>query len=768
MKKALIISYFFPPANFAGSYRIFSWAKYLHEFGYYPVIITRRYDGVINNFTELSKPTASEIIHEKYDDYEVYYLPYHGNFKDKLLIKYGDKKYVFLRKIFSFTELVFQNFFLTAIPYNNLYYFSKSLIQENKFDILISSGKPYILFKLCKILNTKFGIPWIADYRDPWSTHPWFINRRVISSLDKYCEKKWVGSASAITTCSELWRNQISTFVKRPGYVIYNGFEEFNDNLVPTDTEFFTLVYNGTLYEGQEVELFAKAFKEFLFLYPKRKVKVLFLGITIENKQLDRISKLFKNYEDYIILTERLDKSEILKIMKSASLLLIFGHKNFKGWYPIKIFDYLAVQKPILLCPSDHDVLAELIDNTKSGFVLNDKDSIIHLLDEQYSLWEKGKTYTFNSDLSKIIEYSRKNQVNSLSKVFDNVIEKNNLISEEVKNYRSEVFAILNSLGYNRIVPNVKRFRNHVSIICFHSISPYKNFSYPPIHPDHFEKLLKYLSKHFNFVSPEEINTKHKKPLCILTFDDGYKDFINYALPILDKYKAPAIQNVVVESAESGKPFWTQRLNNITNFIYESKTSFHYTYENEKFVYSRNNFSEFYRKLFSFLIQKNSATKNQVLIDIENLLFDFNYRDIDMMSWDEIRQCANCNISIGSHSMTHDSLSTISDINVLTNEIALSRKIIESKIYKKVTAFAFPNGDYNDLSINIASDNYDYIFGTEERSAKLIQINEGKLVLPRIEANQKSVWENIAKINGLHEFFKKSTPQYHKSLLNDK
>ena len=756
MKKVLIISYFFPPANFAGSYRIFSWAKYLHKFGYYPVIVTRKYDSAIGNFTDLSKPSSEGILHEKHENYEVYYLPYKGNLKDKLLVRFGDNKMVFFRKILSFAELVFQNFFLSAIPYNNLYYFSKKLIRDQEFSLMISSGKPYILFKLCKILNKKFDIPWIADYRDPWSIHTWFLKRGILSTLDNHFEKKWVGTASAITSCSQLWSDDIGSFVKRPGYVIYNGYENYNEDTNDNKTETFTLIYNGTLYTWQEIELFVEAFKKFVDSGTSYKVKILFLGISIENKQAERIKKLFDNYEKYIELTERLGKEEIVRRMKDASLLLLFGHKDLKGWYPIKIFDYLSIQKPILLCPSDNDVLEELINTTHSGYVLNDIEKIVDLLKDLYVKWEKGISLKVNSDKESISKYSRENQVGNLAQVFDEIIENHNLIDNSIKNYRSEAFQFLNNAGYNIVVPKIRKFAARVSVICFHSISPYKNFSYPPIHPQQFEQIIHYLSKNFQFTSLEEIKTirNPKKPLCVLTFDDGYKDFIEYALPVLVKYRAPAVQNIVVDSIETGKPFWTQRLNNITNFLHSKKTTFAYTYEGEKFLYTMKNFNDFYMKLFSFLIESHSNVKNHILNEIEKMLFDFNFYDIQMMNWSDIIQCTDNNISIGSHSLTHDTLSTIQNHEILVKEIELSKKIISENIKQAVTTFAFPNGSYNDEVLAIAEKNYDYLLCTKEKSIPVSDFNHVPLIIPRLSVNMQSYWENIAKINKFHTLFK--------------
>ncbi len=96
---------------------------------------------------------------------------------------------------------------------------------------------------------------------------------------------------------------------------------------------------------------------------------------------------------------------------------------------------------------------------------------------------------------------------------------------------------------------------NIVTILNLHRVSPNTGSTYKAICPLFFDKLMGYLTKEFHiclFSDFEKINTN--KPKLILSFDDGYKDFIDYAVPILEKYKVRVNQNVIPYCIENGLP----------------------------------------------------------------------------------------------------------------------------------------------------------------------------------------------------------------------
>jgi len=126
--KIIILSYFFPPCNITASQRALSWAKYLGEFGFYPIVITRNWERPVNYPTDLHHNTHQTVIHQKFGTYEVYYLPYKQSFRDKLYTKKENSKFPWMRQFLTFWELIMQNFVDFVIPFRNFYTFTKQFL----------------------------------------------------------------------------------------------------------------------------------------------------------------------------------------------------------------------------------------------------------------------------------------------------------------------------------------------------------------------------------------------------------------------------------------------------------------------------------------------------------------------------------------------------------------------------------------------------------------------------------------------------------------
>jgi glycosyltransferase involved in cell wall biosynthesis len=417
MKKVIILSYFFTPCNLTASQRALGWANYLKEFGYYPIVITRNWDLAIEKPEDTGKSSGKSIFHEKNDKYEVYYLPYKSSLRDRLYVKGSNSNFIsIIRKGLTFIEMLFNNFTTRVLPYHNLYSFSKSFLKKNRdINHLIISASPFPLFRIGYLLNKKFGIKWLADYRDDWATN----EVRIYSKLEKFLnlfernsERKWVGSASAISSISNHYTNKISTYTGIKGKTLLNGFfeEDFKylNNLKSTK---FTIIYNGTLYDSQPIEMFLSAFKSFIDQHSSNKenIKFIFAGTAYDKNQVRRITDFSSSFIENIEITARRPRKEILALQNSAQALIMISHTNCKGIPSSKIYEYLAMGKPILSYPSDGDIIDETLGGYNLGYVCKNEEEILNQLNKLYFIYN-SKSPDVISDKEYVNQFSRKNQ----------------------------------------------------------------------------------------------------------------------------------------------------------------------------------------------------------------------------------------------------------------------------------------------------------------------------------------------------------------------
>jgi glycosyltransferase involved in cell wall biosynthesis len=426
MKEILIISYFFPPCNLTAAQRTFGWAKYLKNFGYFPIIITRNWDKEIKEPKDVSVPSGRQIKHIRNSDYEVYYIPFKGSIKDKIYSKYGENKMVVLRRFLSFVEILGQNFSNHFNTFKVAYKLSKKLISEKDIKLLIISGNPFIQFRFGYLLNKKFKLKWIADYRDDWTTDELNSKKdflsRMIHYVDKHFEKKWVETSSRIVSVSPYYVNKISSFVGVPGNEVYNGFfeEEFlSKNDVPQFFQEITFTYNGTLYPTQNVEIFTEGFKKAITKLLGTKIQLYFPGLGFKPDQKRRIEKLLNGFEEFYIITNRISREEVLEIQLKSHALLMFPHKGIKGVPSSKLYEYLGVGKTVILTPSDNDIIEETIRKANAGVILNNSDEVCNYI---VNFTNKDNWKPTNKSISDRMIYSRKSQTKRLSEIIDSIL----------------------------------------------------------------------------------------------------------------------------------------------------------------------------------------------------------------------------------------------------------------------------------------------------------------------------------------------------------
>jgi N-acetyl sugar amidotransferase len=416
-----------------GANRPYGWAKFLSEHGYFPVIITRSWENEIHGPADILLESGKDVKHEILPTHEVYYVPYKQNQRDKIYTRYGEKKRVLLRRLLTFWELLFGNFFTSVSSNKAIYYFTRKFIADNpEIKLLIATGAPYMLFRFGFLLNKKFRIKWIADYRDDWNTSDIDIkpnlSNRLLRRIEIKSEKKWVRNAACYTTISPYSVEKNTKFLNKKGYTVYNGYmpEDFtgSENIKPYEK--FTITFVGTLYPTQKIEVFLDAFREFVDHNQKKcNVHILFPGLAFDQQQSRRVMDKLRGYEAFYTISERVSKPEIIEIEQRSHVFLYVAHQKVKGIIGSKVYEYIGLKKPVILCPSDGESIEQILLETGVGHICNTQTDALNALNILYNDYNKQQLrINFSGNqLEMVYYYSRRHQAKVLANILDDVLQ---------------------------------------------------------------------------------------------------------------------------------------------------------------------------------------------------------------------------------------------------------------------------------------------------------------------------------------------------------
>lgn len=419
MKKVLIITYYWPPSGGGGVMRWLKMSKFLPEFGWQPIIYTpENPDSSVVDESLLNEihPEIIELktpIWEPYDVYRKLTGKKHGTkFKAGYISEassgdWKSKLSVFVRGNFMIPDP--RKFWIKP----SIKYLSKYL-QDNKVDAMVSTGPPHSMHLIALGLKRKFDIPWIADFRDPWTQIDFYNKLRLTNWADKKhhkLEKKVLTKADHVVTVSPGCAADLESLTDKKVEIIFNGYDpdDYDFNKTELDKT-FTITHFGAFNKDRNPDslwLSLKTLSEKDTEFEKQ-LRIQLIGQTDESVLKSIHSN---NLNKNLILTDHLPHKEgLLKLSKSQVLFLPLNDApNVKGILPGKMYEYIALKRPILAIGPTNADYAKIITETKSGEVhnFNDVDGITNTLKKFFNMYQKNDLQIKSDSFEK---YSRKNQ----------------------------------------------------------------------------------------------------------------------------------------------------------------------------------------------------------------------------------------------------------------------------------------------------------------------------------------------------------------------
>lgn len=235
-----------------------------------------------------------------------------------------------------------------------------------------------------------------------------------------------------------------------------------------------------------------------------------------------------------------------------------------------------------------------------------------------------------------------------------------------------------------------------IYIYNFHRVSNEYSPAYPPMPIKTFEQVIKYLIRHYTIIPQEALldvpMSYSKKDRCIITFDDGYKDFMESALPILVKHQVPVALHIVSNTATTGEMFWTQKLNKILEAYYKKNQSISGIYPKTYHIKSTKELEKVAVKIYLQLLHDNNR---DMVINAMTENFHGTIDNTPMLLWEDIKALPKDIVAIGSHTHSHANLFTLSEKEAY-NELFTSYEQIQSQCGIAPISIAYPNGQYNE------------------------------------------------------------------------
>ena len=437
MKRVLIISYYWPPTGGSGVQRWVKFAKYLPSEGWQPVIYTPENPEqlAIDESLAAEIPETIEIVKTRIlEPYELY---------KKLLRKSGHSKEAvevnpvnaqnksFLQKVAMWVR---GNLFRPdprCLWIRPSVKFLKKYLEEHPVDLIVSTGPPQSMHMIALKLARQTGLPWIADFRDPWTKIFYFKHLSMTRATEKWhhkMEKKVLDEAIAVVAVSPLVQQEFQAMTQTPVELITNGFDECDfaaekcieayggpeKPFVITHTGLFAADGNPTVLWEVLAEK-CKTCDEF-----RKRLRINLIGKTDE-----QIIKAIcdAGLEDNLNNLGYQPHAKAIEEQRQASLLILPLRKEpeYKAVLPGKLFEYLASWRPVLGIGQPDGAMSMILNNTKTGLVLDweDNKSIAKYIDLCWDKHLKGCLTVENADIS---QFTRRNLTRRMAELFDKTI----------------------------------------------------------------------------------------------------------------------------------------------------------------------------------------------------------------------------------------------------------------------------------------------------------------------------------------------------------
>jgi len=425
-RRVLIITYYFPPISSGGTFRLLKFAKYLPEFGWDPIVVCARPTEDDHIDHDLTAELPQSVIVERVGHFHPKQIEKGLLTLWKILWKLRLRAVAARLEPYKVLQWLPPDPYLTWIA--PVFRTAKSLVHQYRPDLIVTSAPPHSVHLIGLWLKRTTDLPWVADFRDPWSQNP-FVHfpTKLHANLAGRMEKAVFSHADHIITVTKSMTDQMSSS-SNGKYAckistIENGFDAVDfEQLRATHrrSEALHIAYVGSLYGIQRADLFLACVDR---LIESNQIPAEHLLVELIGKDGTGI---VAEYEDRVWFrhTPPQPHAQALHAMASADLLLLLVPPGASYIHSGKLFEYLGACRPILALAPLNSEAAQVVLAAHAGVVVppDDDRAVSAAILQAYREWEDNRL-CIHPDLDVVSSFDRRHLTKKLSEILNQLVE---------------------------------------------------------------------------------------------------------------------------------------------------------------------------------------------------------------------------------------------------------------------------------------------------------------------------------------------------------
>lgn len=429
MKRVLIITYYWPPSGGSGVQRWVKFSKYLPSQGWQPVIYTPENPDMpsIDQSLYSDIPGEAEIIKRPITEIYSIYRRISGNKGGGEVNPINSQKKTLKQKLML---AIRGNLFIPDPRISWLrpsVRFLKKYLREHPVDVIVSTGPPHSMHLIAREVSKATGIPWVADFRDPW-TRMFYFKHLALSDWARKkhekLEKMVLDDASAVVAVSPLVQEEFKTMTGNRIELVTNGYDPEDFGQVVEPDGYFNIVHTGLFASDGNPETLWKVLSD-LCREDARFADQLRIRLVGKNDTMILDSIHAAGLERNLVDLGYRDHTVAVREQMGSTMLILPLRKEpeYRATLPGKLFEYLGSQRPVLGIGQTDGAMARILADTGAGetFEWDDEAGI-----RTYVLkrWEKFLAGDDDSVPDNNIEqYSRKATARKMAALLESLID---------------------------------------------------------------------------------------------------------------------------------------------------------------------------------------------------------------------------------------------------------------------------------------------------------------------------------------------------------